>query len=117
MARRRGVRETVVGRAERLPFADGTFDVVSMSYMLRHVEDLSLAFTEAHRVLRPGGRIVIRPIPAHGDIAARVSATRETVARALSDLAKKGIVAREKQELVVRDPKRLKTMVSSFSEA
>ena len=76
-------------------------------------------YAELLRLARPaaGGRIVIRPIPAHGDIAARVSATRETVARALSDLAKKGIVAREKQELVVRDPKRLKTMVSTFSEA
>jgi len=76
-------------------------------------------YAELLRLARPAatGRIVIRPIPAHGDIAARVSATRETVARALSDLAKKGIVAREKQELVVRDPKRLKTMVSSFSEA
>jgi len=39
------------------------------------------------------------------------------VARALSDLAKKGVVARERQELVLRDPKRLKTMVSTFSAA
>jgi len=59
VARRRGVRETVVGRAEHLPFPDATFDLVSMSYMLRHVEDLATAFREARRVLRPGGRIVI----------------------------------------------------------
>jgi CRP-like cAMP-binding protein len=76
-------------------------------------------YAELLRLARPaaGGRTVIRPIPAHGDIAARVSATRETVARALSDLAKKGVVARERQELVLRDPKRLKTMVSTFSAA
>ena len=76
-------------------------------------------YAELLRLARPaaGGRTVIRPIPAHGDIAARVSATRETVARALSDLAKKGVVARERQELVLRDPKRLKTMVSNFSAA
>ncbi len=59
VARRRGVHETVEGRAESLPFPDGTFDVVSMSYMLRHIDDLMLAFGEARRVLRPGGRIVI----------------------------------------------------------
>lgn len=59
VAKRRGVRETVEGRAESLPFPDASFDIVSMSYMLRHIEDLMLAFREARRVLRPGGRIVI----------------------------------------------------------
>jgi demethylmenaquinone methyltransferase/2-methoxy-6-polyprenyl-1,4-benzoquinol methylase len=73
MARRRGVRETVVGRAERLPFADSTFDLVSMSYMLRHVEDLSLAFAEAYRVLRPGGRIVIFELTSPSNPVARAA--------------------------------------------
>jgi demethylmenaquinone methyltransferase/2-methoxy-6-polyprenyl-1,4-benzoquinol methylase len=73
IARRRGVRETVVGRAERLPFTDGTFDLVSMSYMLRHVEDLSLAFAEAHRVLRPGGRIVIFELTSPSNPVARAA--------------------------------------------
>ena len=58
-ARRRGVRERVVGFAESLPFDAGTFDLVTMSYMLRHVQDLSTAFAEIHRVLRPGGRLLI----------------------------------------------------------
>ncbi len=34
----------------------------------------------------------IRPIPVHGDIASRVSTTRETVARVLSDLARQNII-------------------------
>lgn len=59
VAKRRGVRETIEGRAEKLPFPDASFDSVSMSYMLRHIEDLMLAFREARRVLRPGGKIVI----------------------------------------------------------
>ena len=37
---------------------------------------------------------VISPIPVHGDMASRVSTTRETVARVMNDLARKGIVER-----------------------
>ncbi len=42
-----------------LPFADGTFDAVTISFGLRNVENLDEALTELHRVTRPGGRIVI----------------------------------------------------------
>lgn len=59
VARRRGVRETIIGSAERIPAESHAFDVVSMGYMLRHVDDMLVAFSEARRVLRPGGRIVI----------------------------------------------------------
>jgi CRP-like cAMP-binding protein len=53
----------------------------------------------------------IRPIPVHGDIASRVSTTRETVARVLNDLARKGIVERRKDSLVVQDVERLRQLV------
>lgn len=59
IARRRGITETVVGFAEAIPFSAGTFDFVTMSFMLRHVDDLRAAFAEARRVLRPGGRILV----------------------------------------------------------
>lgn len=59
IAKRRGVCEVVLGHAESLPFENNSFDFISMTYMLRHIEDLSLAFSEARRVLRPGGRILI----------------------------------------------------------
>lgn len=42
-----------------LPFADGAFDAVTISFGLRNVEDVSTALTELRRVTRPGGRIVI----------------------------------------------------------
>lgn len=45
----------VVGRAEQLPFADNSFDFVSMGYALRHLADVGAAFREFARVLRPGG--------------------------------------------------------------
>jgi demethylmenaquinone methyltransferase/2-methoxy-6-polyprenyl-1,4-benzoquinol methylase len=52
----------VQGRGEALPFPDGSFDFVCMGYALRHVEDLTVLFREFHRVLRPGGRILILEI-------------------------------------------------------
>jgi demethylmenaquinone methyltransferase/2-methoxy-6-polyprenyl-1,4-benzoquinol methylase len=45
----------VQGVGERLPFADGQFDFISMGYGLRHVADLGSLFREFRRVLRPGG--------------------------------------------------------------
>ncbi len=49
----------VVGDAQHLPFADATFDGVTMSYGIRNVPDRLAALREMTRVVRPGGRIVI----------------------------------------------------------
>lgn len=54
--------ETRSGRAEAIPEVDGMFDFLSMGYALRHVDDLSSAFTEFHRVLKPGGRVCVLEI-------------------------------------------------------
>jgi demethylmenaquinone methyltransferase/2-methoxy-6-polyprenyl-1,4-benzoquinol methylase len=42
-------------RAEDLPFADGTFDAVTFTYVLRYVADPPATIAELTRVLRPGG--------------------------------------------------------------
>jgi SAM-dependent methyltransferase len=42
-----------------LPFADGSFDVVFSHGVLHHVPDIKRAQAEIHRVLRPGGELVI----------------------------------------------------------
>lgn len=52
----------VEGRAECLPFPDNHFDFLSMGYALRHISDLSAAFAEFERVLKPGGRLCILEI-------------------------------------------------------
>ncbi|MES2955513.1 MAG: class I SAM-dependent methyltransferase [Pseudomonadota bacterium] len=52
----------VEGRAESLPFPDNHFDFLSMGYALRHISDLSVAFEEFQRVLKPGGRLCILEI-------------------------------------------------------
>ena len=46
------------GRAERLPFADRSFDLVMTTDVIHHVRDRAAFFGEAARVLRLGGRIV-----------------------------------------------------------
>jgi len=47
------------GDALALPFKDGTFDVVTISFGLRNVADTEQALREMLRVTRPGGRLVI----------------------------------------------------------
>ena len=54
--------ELVRGRAESLPRPDASSDFVSMGYALRHIADVHAAFAEFHRVLRPGGRLVVLEI-------------------------------------------------------
>ncbi|MEV0719134.1 methyltransferase domain-containing protein [Asanoa sp. NPDC050611] len=46
----------LVGDAERLPFADGSFDAVGMNLGLLHLGEPETAIAEAFRVLRSGGR-------------------------------------------------------------
>ncbi len=58
-----------------------------------------------------GNSAVIAPIPVHSDIAARVSTTRETVARVLGDLSRRELVTREKDRLIITDLDRLTGMI------
>lgn len=47
------------GSAEKIPAADSCADFLCMGYALRHLSDLSTAFAEFHRVIRPGGRLCV----------------------------------------------------------
>jgi len=47
------------GDATTLPFADGSFDAVTISFGLRNVVDTAGALGEMRRVTRPGGRLVV----------------------------------------------------------
>jgi demethylmenaquinone methyltransferase / 2-methoxy-6-polyprenyl-1,4-benzoquinol methylase len=49
--------DLVRGEAERLPFADGEFDHLTFTYLLRYVDDPAATLAELARVVRPGGRI------------------------------------------------------------
>ncbi|MDP3341300.1 bifunctional demethylmenaquinone methyltransferase/2-methoxy-6-polyprenyl-1,4-benzoquinol methylase UbiE [Frigidibacter sp.] len=49
----------VVGDAMALPFANSSFDVYTISFGIRNVTRVQDALTEAFRVLRPGGRLMV----------------------------------------------------------
>ncbi|MCK5167868.1 MAG: Crp/Fnr family transcriptional regulator, partial [Rhodospirillaceae bacterium] len=63
------------------------------------------------KVSGEGSSASISPIPVHSDIASRVSTTRETVARVMNDLARKGIVERQKDSLLINSVDTLEEMV------
>jgi demethylmenaquinone methyltransferase/2-methoxy-6-polyprenyl-1,4-benzoquinol methylase len=46
-------------RAEALPFADGEFDALTVTYLLRYVDDLPATLRELARVVRPGGTVAM----------------------------------------------------------
>ena len=57
-SRRNGLIAGLVNaRAERLPFADATFDHVTFGYLLRYVDDPAATVRELARVLKPSGRL------------------------------------------------------------
>ena len=47
------------GDGTRLPFADGTFDAVTISFGLRNIVDPDAGLREMRRVTKPGGRLVV----------------------------------------------------------
>ena len=57
--RARRVLPFTAGDATRLPFADDTFDAVTISFGLRNIVDADEGLREMLRVTRPGGRLVV----------------------------------------------------------
>lgn len=64
--------------------------------------------------VRDDNTAMITPVPIHGDIASRVSTTRETVARVLNDLSRQGLRKRERNALAILDLEHLVEMVEQF---
>jgi demethylmenaquinone methyltransferase / 2-methoxy-6-polyprenyl-1,4-benzoquinol methylase len=49
--------ELVQGQAEALPFADASFDALTVTYLLRYVDDPQATLEELARVVKPGGAV------------------------------------------------------------
>ena len=59
VARRKGVRETVLADALQLPFEAGSFDCVTVAFGLRNMADWGAALREMARVLRASGHLLV----------------------------------------------------------
>ncbi len=53
------VLPTLVCDAEKLPFADASFDIVTVAFGLRNMTHKELALAEMHRTLKPGGKLLV----------------------------------------------------------
>lgn len=67
LARKHGVKnlEYRLGDLERLPIADGEADVAFFSQSLHHAQHPPCALAEAHRILKPGGRVIVLDLLKH----------------------------------------------------
>ncbi|MHB9854595.1 class I SAM-dependent methyltransferase [Streptomyces krungchingensis] len=68
LAAERGITvETTEARAEELPFADASFDLVVSRLAPHHFGDMPKAVSEMTRLLRPGGRLAVIDLEGHED--------------------------------------------------
>jgi ubiquinone/menaquinone biosynthesis C-methylase UbiE/DNA-binding transcriptional ArsR family regulator len=67
LAKRRGVSNAIWkrGELERVPIGDASVDVALLSQALHHAEEPGRALAEAHRILVPGGRVLILDLREH----------------------------------------------------
>lgn len=70
--REKAMMNIVQATSERLPFRNGSFDVITIGYALRHFADLESVFRECRRVLRPSGRLLVLEITAPESRSARM---------------------------------------------
>ena len=59
IAKRKGVRQTMLADAMRLPFDDTSVDCVTVAFGLRNMEDYGGALREMARVLKPHGHLLV----------------------------------------------------------
>src|SRR3984957_3073900 len=64
---RSGPISFIRGEAEQLPFADGEFDALTFTYLLRYVDDRAATMRELARLVKPGGAIGMVEFGVPGD--------------------------------------------------
>ncbi len=110
MKKHPSVAEKMMGRLTRMVRAS-TERIMDLSTLAANNRVQAEILRQARKTESTDNTAIIKPIPVHSDIASRVSTTRETVARVLSDLTKKALLQRTKDALVVTDVEKLEEMV------
>ena len=86
--------------------------IMDLSTLAAHERVYAEVLRRAYARMIGDNRAEIVPIPLHSEIAGKTSTTRETVARAISELTRRGIVSRAKTALCVNDVYALRQMVA-----
>ena len=86
--------------------------IMDLSTLAAHDRVYAEVLRRAHERMIGDNTAEIAPIPLHSEIASKASTSRETVARAISDLTRRGIVSRAKTALCVHDVNALRQMVA-----
>jgi ubiquinone/menaquinone biosynthesis C-methylase UbiE len=99
------------GDAERLPYADGTFDLVVGHAFLHHLPDVERAIVEMRRVLRPGGAVLLAGEPTRlGDRIAGVAKRAASAGMRLAERVRPGTVAPPAPEPTTDDERTLRAL-------
>ena len=62
-------------------------------------------------------RVVLHPAPSHQELAARISSYREQVTRELTELARLGVLSRDREQIVIEDLRRLADRIEAVPVA
>ncbi|MDD5091780.1 MAG: class I SAM-dependent methyltransferase [Candidatus Wallbacteria bacterium] len=68
----------ICGAAEHLPFSDSEFDYILMVTTICFLDDISAAFSESLRVLKPGGCIIVGFVDSQSELGRTYEANRES---------------------------------------
>jgi 2-polyprenyl-3-methyl-5-hydroxy-6-metoxy-1,4-benzoquinol methylase len=77
---------------ERLPFEDGSFEVVISTQVIEHLLDVPAGIRELARVLAPGGRLMLSTDNSHNRVSQVLNAPRTAVVRGLRLTGRRAVV-------------------------
>lgn len=88
--------------------------IMDLSTLAANNRVLAEILRRVHLSLDDGGPAAISPVPKFGDLASRVSTTRETVSRVINDMVRQGILERTRDSLIVHQLDLLQSMVDEL---